>query len=620
MENCNENEVKQFFKVTIGLRRLMFLKNYFFLSLLSATFISNVFAQGLYHTNYDYFSQLEQRQKVVASAIASQAWKPGDDYRARIYLGIVKIATGIDKQRGLELLQDAVDDSLHWWCFNVYSMMDGLLRIGDLLPAEFIEKAKVRLSTHFGEDKGFTENHKLQYRTARYLFGQTWPDYTRFADGQTPTEAKDEAETWIYDWINRTVTVGQMEYDSVNYMQCYLLCFTSLYDFAEDFEMKQKAWMMMQLLLADWAPEYLNGNWIGGHSREKYNQVTHTILNCGVAIPLGYLFFGNSNFFPELPEMYFSGLAAIQGFRPLSILGNIATDRSESYIHRETKAPRRGFGINTNDLPIWKYNYVTKDFALGSTYGDLTAVENHRWDLTWVSEFDGSTCFFINPSFSRDQLLKYFDEKPDKILEAILRQRPYYKDPNKWIEGSQYEKLLQHENTIIALYDISKKERNKHVNGFFSKIIAERREEDGWIFCCTDSIYFAVKTLTKGKWFEEKDHFRFTLNNRKTGVIMEVAQISEYKSFTNFKSQIKSNPIEIDLNNLHVIYTNSRGDKLEFLFPDKRFVNKKKVLFENWQLFDGPFIRAKKGSKVFEIRYNGEIVVLDFNDLSVKIY
>jgi len=535
-------------------------------------------------------------------------------------LGIVKIATGIDKQRGFELLQQAVDDSVHWWCFNVYSMMDGLLRIGDLLPPELIEKAKMRISTHFGEDKGFTENHKLQYRTARYLFGQTWPNYTNFADGMRPTEAKDEAEDWINEWIDRTATVGQMEYDSVNYMQLYLLCFTSLYDFAEDFEMKQKAWMMMQLLIADWASEYLNGNWIGGHSREKYNQVTHTILNCGVSIPLGYLFFGNSQFIPELPEMYFSGLAAIQGFRPLSILGNIATDRSKPYIHRETKAPRRGFGINTNDLPIWKYDYITKDYALGSTYGDLTAVENHRWDLTWVSERDGSTCFFINPSFSRDQLLEYFDDDPDKIVENILRQRPYYNDPNKWIEGSPYEKSLQHENTIIVLYDIPKKEINKHVNGFFSKIIEERTEEDGWIFCRSDSIFFAVKSLTKGRWFEEKDHFRLTLKKRKTGVIMEVAQFSEYPSFAAFKSQIKSNPLKVDLKNLQLSYTNSRGDKLNFQYPDKRFVNQKKIIFENWELFDGPFIQGKKGSKIFEIQYKGEKVILDFNDFSVKIY
>lgn len=577
-------------------------------------------SQGLYPTNHDYYTQLEARRQVILAALAGQSWMQGDDYRRRIYLGVVKMYTGIDKNTGLQYLCDAIDDSVHWGSFNTYSVMDAVLRIGDQLPDGLIEKAKYRLRTHFGEDKGFTENHKLQYRVARYLFGQTWPDGPTFADGMTPLGAKAEAEAWINDWIDRTVAVGQLEFDSVNYHSLYYICFTSLYDFATDPLMKHKAWMMMQLLIADWAQEYLNGNWIGAHSREKYNQVTHTVLNCGTAIPFGYLYFGNSVYHPELAETYYVGLAAVQGFRPLPVMGNIATDRSEPYIHRETKAPRRGFGINKSDLPIWKYDYVTKDYALGSSYGDITAVENHRWDLTWVSKKDGSTCFFINPSFSSGQLLKYFDDDPNTILDNIIRQRPYYKNPNKWIEGSPYEKLFQHENTIIALYDIPKEERNQHVNGFFPIIIDERIEDaSGWIFCRADSVYFAVRTLTKGKWHEEKDHFRLTLDNPKTGVIMEVAQVSENTSFKEFQNQINKNSLHIDRKNLRVKYTNSRGDDLDFTYPDKRLLNEKEITFDNWPLFGGPFVNARVGRKIIEIQYQREKLILDFNDFSVRL-
>ncbi len=596
------------------------IRKVFIIALLIATLLPfHLSAQPKYLSNWDYESQLETRRQVILSALAGQTWKKGDDPRRRVYLGVVKIFAGIDREAGLRYLWDAVNDTTDWGSFNVYSIMDAVLRIGDRLPPEMIEKAKHRLALNFGADKGFTENHKLQYRTARYLFGQTWQKGPNFADGSTPLEGMKEAENWIFDWIDRTVTVGQMEFDSVNYHSLYYLCMTTLYDFSHDPLMQRKAWMMMQLLLADWAPEYLKGNWIGAQSREKYNQVTHTILNCGVAIPFGYLFFGDSRFHPELEETYYVGLAAVQGFRPLAIIGNIATDRSAPYVHRETKAPRRGFGINTSDLPIWKYDYVTKDYALGSSYGDLTAVENHRWDVTWVSERDGSTCFFINPSYSAEQLLKYFDDDPNTIVANITRQRPYYKDPNKWIEGSPYEELLQHENTIIALYDIPKHERNSHVNGFFSKIIDERIEDAlGWIFCRADSIYFGVFTLTGKKWIEEKDHFRVTLNDRKTGVIMEVAQQYEFSSFKVFQDKIRGNHLFVDRNKLHVSYTNSRGDRLDFAYPDQRVINGEKVIFENWKLFDGPFVNSKKGSKVIEIQYQQEKVILDFNSNSVE--
>jgi hypothetical protein len=576
-------------------------------------------SQTAYPTNWDYYTQFEARRQVILSALSGQTWMKGDDPRKRVYLGVVKIFTGVDRETGLQYLWDAVNDTSNWGSFNVYSIMDAVLRIGDRLPPEMIEKAKFQLAANFGEDKGFTENHKLQYRTARYLFDRTWPDGPNFADGSTPSEGMKEAENWINDWIDRTVTVGQMEFDSVNYHSLYLLCMITLHDFAKDQFMKRKAGMMMHLLLADWAPEYLKGNWIGAHSREKFNQVTHTVLNCGTAIPFGYLFFGDSRFHPELEETYYVGLSAVQGFRPLPIIGNIATDRSKSYVHRETKAPRRGFGINTSDLPTWKYDYVTKDYALGSSYGDLTAVENHRWDLTWVSERDGSTCFFINPSYSAEQLLKYFDDDPDKILDNIIRQRPYYQDPNKWIEGSPYEQLLQHENIIIALYDIPEHERNGHVNGFFPKIIDERiQDPSGWIFCRTDSIYFAVLILTEREWHEEKDHFRVTINNHRTGIIMEVAQQSEFPSFQAFQRKIHDNYLFIDMKKLHVIYTNSQGNRLDFEYPDKRSVNGKKVTFKDWHLFDGPFVNSKKGSKVIEIQYQKERVVLDFNVFSIQ--
>jgi hypothetical protein len=580
------------------------------LCLLGATIMT---AESIYPTTDSYYEGLKKRQENIFHGLTGRMWKEGDDGRMKIYLGMAKLYTGVDVENGLKLLNDVASDPKNFDCFNSYSMMDCVLRFWDKLPGKLINHVLINMASRFGENKGFTENHKLMYRTARYLYGQTWPDGPKFADGMTPVEGMKEAEEWINNFIDRATSLGMMEYDSVNYHSFYLLCFTSLYDFSTDQLMRQKAWMMMQLLLADWAPEYLKGNWIGSHSREKHNQATHTIFNSGTAIPFGYLFFGDSTFYPSLDETFYVLLGAIQDFRPLSIIGDIATNRSKPYVHKETKAPRRGFGCNTSDLPTWKYDYVTKDYALSSSYGDITAVENHRWDLTWVSPRDGSTLFFINPSYSGEQLSKYFDGDKKTLAEKIAGERPYYKDPNKWVEGSQFEKMLQHENSIIVLYDIPKDERNQNVNGFFSKAIENRVEEDGWIFCDTDNVYIAVKPLTKGVWHEEEDHFRFTLNSSKTGIVMEVAQKSEYPSFDAFKAQIKKNNLSVDIDKMHVAYTDSRGDKFDYTYPDKRSVNGKAITFDNWPLFGGPFVNSIKGSKIINLTYGKEKVTLDFN-------
>ncbi|UCE07660.1 MAG: hypothetical protein JSW07_06390 [bacterium] len=96
---------------------------------------------------------MESRRKVILSALSGQTWMEGDDQRRRIYLGIVKLYSGVDEKTGLQYLWEAVNDSVHWGCFNVYSFMDAILRLGDKLPKELINKAKVRLASNFIEDK-----------------------------------------------------------------------------------------------------------------------------------------------------------------------------------------------------------------------------------------------------------------------------------------------------------------------------------------------------------------------------------------------------------------------------------------------------------------------------------
>ncbi len=394
---------------------------------------STLSAQGLYPNDTAYRTQFHDRCVETREFMARKTWSEGEDSRMRIYLGVARIATGVDAATGLKYLEDAVNDpNLTWGCFETYPLMDAVLRLGDKLPAELLAKIRVRMAKSFSDDFGFTDNHMLQFRTARYLFGQTWPDGPKLADGRTPVEAQEEAGQWIENWIDATIARGMFEYDSPNYHHLYLLCFTSLYEYAEDEHLKKKAWMVMQVLLAEWATEYLEGHWVGAHSREKFNQVLHTHEHTGAATRFGRLFFGNAPVRPELDEAYFIALAALQEFQALPMLGNMATDRSKPYALRELKAPRRGVNM-VDRAPTWKYTYVESEFAVGSSWGDLTDVEQHRWDLTWVSPQDGSTCFFINPSYSAQQLVRYFDSPIDKILADISNQRPYYADPKNWI-------------------------------------------------------------------------------------------------------------------------------------------------------------------------------------------
>jgi hypothetical protein len=570
--------------------------------------------QGLYPDDSSYRAQFSERCATVREGMAHKTWSQGEDSRMRIYLGVVKIASGIDAATGLQYLEDAVaDPAQHWGSFETYAFMDAVVRLGDKLPVELVAKIRTRLADSFSTDFGFTDNHMLQFRTARYLFGQTWPEGPVLADGSTALESQQEAAVWIEHWIDRTIDRGMYEYDSPNYHHLYLLCFTSLHEFAADEEIRHKAWMILQVLLVDWASEYLKGNWVGSHSREKFNQVLHTREHTGAATQFGRLFFGGAPLRLDLAESYFIALASIQEFQCLPIIGGIATDRSQPYVLRELKAPRRGVNL-MDGAPTWKYTYIEPEFAVGSSWGDLTDVEHHRWDLTWVSPQDGSTCFFINPSYSAKQLIRYFDTKIDAVLADIVSQRPYYADPNKWVEGSRYEDVFQNENTVLAIYDIPPDAGHSHINGFFPHLINERREMDGWIFARADNIFFAVWTSVPGKWHKEKDHDRLTILHSKTAVILEAVAAKDEPSFEVFCDRILQSEPTFDEEYLTATYTTTRGHEINFTHRGPRIVDGVVANLDTWPIFEGPWMNSDRGTGIVTLEYAEERHIFDFNE------
>lgn len=574
-------------------------------------------AQGLYPDDASYRTAFQERCVEARETMARQTWIPGTDSRMRIYLGVVKVATGIDAATGMKYLEDAVADPQPFWgSFETYAFMDAVLRLGDKLPPALVDKIHARLTASFTDEFGFTDNHMLQYRTARYLFGQTWPDGPVLADGSTPAQSQRDAAAWIDRWIDSTVNRGMYEYDSPNYHHLYLLCFTSLYQYAKDEMVRQKSWMILQVLLAEWATEYLDGVWVGAHSREKYDQVLHTREHTGAATQFGRLFFGGAPLRLDLAESYYMALGSIQAFEGLPLLGRIATDRTRPFVLRELKAPRRGPLIVYGE-PTWKYTYVEPQFAVSSSWGDLPDVENHRWDLTWVSPQDGATCFFINPSYSAKQLLRFFPSKLDEILADIVRQRPYYADPNKWVEGSPYEDTFQHENAVVTLFDLPADAGRQHINGFFPHLITERREQEGWILCRADGIFFGVWTSVPGTWHREKDHDRLTIVHPKTAVILEAVAAKDEKDFDSFCARMIRQKPGFDEKTMTASYVTGRGHRIDFTHHGKRSVDNVAANLAEWPLFEGPWMNARRHTGIITLQYGAERVVLDFNNATV---
>ena len=71
---------------------------------------------------------------------------------------------------------------------------------------------------------------------------------------------------------------------------------------------------------------------------------------------------------------------------------------------------------------------------------------------------------------------------PDVGMADVVSSKKSYDSPDKFVEGLR-TKIFQDQDTVIALYDIPRDTRFPHINGFFSKDLAELREDpSGWIF------------------------------------------------------------------------------------------------------------------------------------------
>ncbi len=470
--------------------------------------------------------------------------------------------------------------------------------------------------------RGDTENHFLLYYTSLYLMAQLYPDdgpgtwYT----GKNSRDNFDESRQWIDGWIHLTTTRGQGEYDSPHYMSMFLIPMSYLAAWAKDPGMKKRAAMMLDYLIADYAPENLDGTHVGAESRcydaELLNKSGNT------ANEWGWLWFG----FEPRPPGWTIWYVLSSAYEPPEILRRIATDRSTPYRHYERKRTRNRWRFN-DELhgAVYKTTYVRREYAIGSDQGGvLQPIQQHSWDVTWSVPHPlgaHNTFFFLNPHSSMRELQTYFVFTPDGGIDDVVRSKKFYDSPDKFSGGSPYEKIVQDRDTLIALYDIAAEARFPHINGFFSKDLAEvRADPSGWIFMRGGDAWIACRPLQPYFWKPivggDRRLFSPYLKN---GVVVQVAAAFEYKDLDAFRRAILALPLTFELKTApSVRFRSLRGSEIEFTYGEIPRINGRPLDYDHWPLFGGPFLESAVDSRVLTIKYGNMRRTLDFRSLTVS--
>ena len=563
------------------------------------------------------FERYEQRCRQIFAYADST-------HEQNYFVAAAKISRKTDIETGLRMIEDLLYDptASSRGMFVSYELMAAYLYSFEEIPPELRRKIWESFRTR-PLYRGDTENHWVMYYTGLYLAAQTWPGYdgSFWYTGKPSEDNFREAEGWLNEWIRVTTTIGQGEFDSPTYHMVFLSPMLVLAQFAADPAMKKKAEMMVHYLLADFAVEHLQGMYCGAHSRDY----PYDAIAPGKA-PMtawAWLYFGQTD--PVMrPEIL---AAALSSYRMPEIIYHIATDRSKPYVHTETKRVRNIIRFNKQrNPPVYKYTYMTKHFSLGSMQGGiLQPIQQHAWDITFVSDKLNNTLFTLHPSVSERELGMFFPEEMKFVVDEVTRFHTVYGKEDKWASSSPYEQTFQHENTLIVLYDIPEGTKFDHIDGFFSKDLDERIYEpftpesnpsSRWIFCRAGDTYIAYYPLQPYEWMEEENCWRLRSSFLRNGCIVEVGDADNQPSFREFQREIKSNPIRVDHlhRNFEVSYTNLAGDRMSFTYGGQRLLNGNAIDFNSYKLFNGPFLTAEVGSGTLEMRYKEMKLFLDFNN------
>jgi hypothetical protein len=552
----------------------------------------------------------------------------GEDERS-FYAALAKLRMGKDTARAFSILDSLTTDKAMGGMFYSYTLIGTYLHTRDVLPDSLHRKIReaYRNRTMY---RGDTENHWVMYYTGLYLAAQTWPgeDGSRWFNGKSSDENFRESKEWLERWMHITTTIGQGEFDSPTYSTVFITPMLVLYEFAADKTMKTRAQMMLDLLFVDFAAEELGGNYGGGHSRDYPEDIINPLA--APITRISWLYFGlpdkerwdEARYRPRNQGSWETVFAALGSYRLPDIIYRIGTDRSVPYIHTETKRVRNEIRFSDQmNPPVYKYTYMTPDYVIGSLQGGiLQPIQQHTWDVTWLSDQPNNTLFTLHPFFSGKELAMFFPEEQKFLSEEVDRYHKVYTNPDKWNSSSPYEQTMQYKDALIVLYNIDKDAKQQHVDGFFPKNLDQRViDSTGWIFCKAGKTYIAFFPLKPYSWTEETVNWRWRSTELKNGAVVQVGAERVYGSFEKFQDAVRKSRLQRkDFDRtLTVAYTTPAGDALKFTYGGDRSVNGKKVDFKDYHLFNGPFVKGDVGAGIITLQYKGHQCILNFNTATI---
>lgn len=485
--------------------------------------------------------------------------------------------------------------------FSMWPGMDAYMRWNQFFPSTLTNRYREVYTTSALYDNGATPNQKFMLATASYLANSIWGAAVNSVSGASYGTGDPTGKGWIVSVLDRTPWRGYEEHDSTHYLQYTIAAMETLAAYAPDADVRNKARMIVDWGMAEAAGYWHNGHWCAPVTRggtigaqNSYDITPWTWHVC----------FGSP---PPDANNYFDSFATLPFLAPQfpGLMPEVAaagSDRTQSYTRRTFAQRSAG-----PQLAYFKQAWMTPRYSLWSQVEGT--VSGFNADGSIILANVNTTA--IQDGYQGQRTGLAWDSPPGNDAAIEIKTPTTYSGSTGGI--SIYEDTLQHEDTLILVYNIPATGGtggnngdwpNQWLNGHIPSgwlAITDEATNTGRIFIHYDSVMVAVYVSRPFSWTTD-----FTISPWSKGAVaIETAPVDEFPQSTAaarlaaFRSAVLANAPDINaISNAapRFIYTNRHGDVLDLTYGLPGKTNGVTVDYAQWPMMEDPWMyQAQQG-------------------------
>ena len=236
----------------------------------------------------------------------------------------------------------------------------------------------------------WSENHYIMFASGAYLSAQLYPDEVFTNSGKTGRDRMPVYRDRILRWMHLRYQTGFSEWFSNVYYVEDLTALMNLVDFCQDEEIRQRAKIVTDLLIADMALNSFRGSFCGSHGRTYEHEKKWAKLE-GTNGAFKILF--GTNHWPP-GDMLVTCLALSPQYRLPKVLYDIANDHNRPEMVNRQRcgillADAGKYGLKYDRLEDGMLFFAMEAYAHPKTIGLTLQMLDayHWWDNTFFESF-----------------------------------------------------------------------------------------------------------------------------------------------------------------------------------------------------------------------------------------